>query len=193
MSSGVSLMQWLRRLKAGLSRGQRADAPATAVRASQEQDSQVLSRVQQNLSWLPVYQEPEPFSTPLPGCPPLMSQDTELRNRYLAYVARARQAGPRGLTEVECEAGRLLARDWHSRAIDLASTKATEQYSGIYWYMQCAAIASLFADGVTSEAFIRYRKDVDHYKDWPLANGQVWAFNLFVDSFTPRLQSGDVC
>jgi hypothetical protein len=46
---------------------------------------------------------------------------------------------------------------------------------------------SLFADGVTSEAFICYRKDVDHYKDWPLAKGQVWALNLFVDSFTPGL------
>lgn len=78
-----------------------------------------LSRVQQNLSWLPVNMEPEPLSAPLPGCPPLMDQDSELRNRYLAYVTHAQEIGPQRMTEADRERGRLLARDCHSRAIDL--------------------------------------------------------------------------
>jgi hypothetical protein len=54
--------------------------------------------------------------------------------------------------------------------------------------MQCAAIAALFAEGPTSATFIEYRKDVDHYRDWPQVSGQVQAFDLYVDSFTVRRQ-----
>jgi hypothetical protein len=117
-----------------------------------------------------------------------MDQDTELRNRYLTYVTHAQEVGPQRMTEADRERGRLLARQCHSRAIDLSCAKATEQWIGIYGYMQCAAIAALFAEGPTSAAFIEYRKDVDHYRDWPQLSGQVQAFDLYVDSFTVRRQ-----
>jgi hypothetical protein len=54
--------------------------------------------------------------------------------------------------------------------------------------MQCAAITALFAEGETSPAFIEYRKDVDHYRDWPQVSEQVQAFDLYVDSFAVRRQ-----
>jgi hypothetical protein len=54
--------------------------------------------------------------------------------------------------------------------------------------MQCAAITAMFAEGETSPAFIEYRKDVDHYRDWQQVSGQVQAFDLYVDSFTARRQ-----
>jgi hypothetical protein len=54
--------------------------------------------------------------------------------------------------------------------------------------MQCAAITALFAEGETSPAFIEYRKDVDHYWDWPQVSEQVQAFDLYVDSFAVRRQ-----
>lgn len=184
-------MQWLRRVKACLSRHEPVNAPESAVRPAQVREGRTLSRVQQNLSWLPVNIEPEPLSAPLPGCPPLMDQDSELRNRYLAYVTHAQEIRPQRMTEADRERGRLLARDCHSRAIDLACAKATEQWIGIYWYMQCAAITALFAEGETSPAFIEYRKDVDHYRDWPLTKVQVWAFNAYVDSIAAKNQSRD--
>jgi hypothetical protein len=112
-----------------------------------------------------------------------MDQDSELRNRYLAYVTHAQEIGPQRMTEADRERGRLLARDCHSRAIDLACAKATE-----HWYMQCAAITALFAEGETSPAFIEYRKDVDHYRGWPQVSEQVQAFDLYVDSFAVRRQ-----
>jgi len=177
-------MQWLRRVRACLSRNEPVKASEPTVRPPQVPEGRTLSRVQQNLSRLPINLEPEPLSMPLPGCPPLMDKDTELRNRYLTYVTYAQEVGPQRMTEADRERGRLLARKCHSRAIDLALAKATEQWIGIYWYMQCAAITSLFADGPTSAAFIEYRKDVDHYRGWPLASGQVQAFDLYVDSFT---------
>ena len=181
-------MQWLRRVKAFLSRHEPVKAPESAVRPAQGREGRTLSRVQQNLSWLPVNIEPEPLSMPLPGCPPLMDQDSELRNRYLAYVTHAQEIGPQRMTEADRERGRLLARDCHSRAIDLACAKATEQCIEIYWYMQCAAITALFAEGETSPAFIEYRKDVDHYRGWPQVSEQVQAFDLYVDSFAARPQ-----
>jgi len=181
-------MQWLRRVRACLSRNEPGKASESAVRPLQRPEDLTSSRVQQNLSGLPVNIAPEPLSMPLPGCPPLMEQDTELRNRYLAYVTHAQAVGPQRMTDADRDEGRLLARQCHSRAIDLSCAKATEQWIGIYGYMQCAAIAALFAEGPTSATFIEYRKDVDHYRDWPRVSGQVQAFDLYVDSLTVRRQ-----
>lgn len=181
-------MQWLRRVRACLSRNEPGKALESAVRPSQRPEGRTSSRVQQNLSGSPLNIAPEPLSMPLPDCPPLMDQDTGLRNRYLAYVTHAQAVGPQRMTEADRERGRLVARHCRSRAIDLSCAKATEQWIGIYGYMQCAAIAALFAEGPTSAAFIEYRKDVDHYRDWPQLSGQVRAFDLYVDSLTVRRQ-----
>ena len=182
-------MQWWLRFKAYLGRKHRVDAPEPEVVSPQAQRRQPLSRVQQNLSWLPVEESPAPFSTPLPGCPPLWSEDTELRARYLAFVTHAEEVGRLTLTEHEREMGRDLAQQWLSRAIDLSSAKGTEQSMEIYWYMQCAAIASLFADGASSTAFIGYRKHVNDYKVSSRAADQVRAFDRYVESVTQKGES----
>ena len=188
-------MQWLRRLKASLERNRRVGVTDPAVRSPtepiQEKERQPLSRSQQDSSWLPVYESPEPFSTPLPDCSPLWSEDTELRVRYLDFVAHVQRVGLHALTERDREAGRALAQSWRSRAIDLSYAKGTEQSPEIYGYMQCAVIASLFADGATSEAFLSYRKDVHHYKDSMRTADQVRALDLYVESVTQKIESGN--
>lgn len=183
-------MKLLRSLKAYLGRRELPIKPEPVVVVPG--GTEAFSAVQHNLSWPPVHQEPKPFSTPLPGCPRLWPEDNELRNWYLAYVTHAQKIGALALTELQRAEGHELAQKLHSRAIDLSCAKATEQCVEIYWYMQCAALVSLFADGADSEDFIRYTKDVHHYKDWRMTAGQVWAFDLYVEAFAPKLQSGNV-
>ncbi|WP_268796908.1 hypothetical protein [Pseudomonas huanghezhanensis] len=153
-----------------------------------ESPDEPLSRVQQNLSWLPVYQAPEPFSTPPPGCPSVWERDAGLLARYLAYVTAAEKIGWRALSQASRETGRELAAEWRSRGIDLSCAKATEQSEGIYWYFQGAAIASLFADGPKSDAFARYRKDVESYRRWRMAGGQVQLFDEYVSVIASEAQ-----
>lgn len=183
-------MKFLRRLKAYLGRKELPIKPEPVVVRACETNA--LSPVQRNLSRLPVYEEPEPFSTSLPGCPPLWPEDNELHNRYLAYVTHAQKIGALALTEPQRAEGHELAQKLHSRAIDLSCAKATEQCVEIYWYMQCAAVVSLFAHGAESEEFIRYRKDVHHYKDGRMTSHQVWAFDIYVNARTSKPQSGNV-
>lgn len=139
-----------------------------------------LSRVQQLLSGLPVCQAPGAFATPPPVCPSVWERDKALLARYHAYVDDAEKNGWRALRDASRQEGRELAAQWRSRAIDLSSAKATEQCDGIYWYFQSAAIASLFADGPESEAFVRYRRDAESYRGWRRVCGQVQLFDEYV-------------
>ncbi|UZJ58411.1 hypothetical protein OKW98_17630 [Pseudomonas sp. KU26590] len=155
-------------------------ASADGERRCQEPTDEPLSRVEQNLSWLPVYQEPSPFSLPLPGWPLHWKEDAALHRRYLAYVNNAERIGWQSLAEADRQAGRELASQLSSRAIDLASAKATEQLAENYWFFQAAAVASLFADGPESEAFARYSRDAESYRGWRRVSGQVQLFDEYV-------------
>jgi hypothetical protein len=187
-------MQWLRRFRAYLGRPERPDTPVVqpALISAQEPAPQSLSRVEQNLSGFPVYEAPQPLSVPPPGCPPLGRENEALRSRYLAYLDQAQELYPQPLSEVFCAQGHELAQALHSKALDLSYAKGTDSSLDIYWFMQCAALVSLFADGATSDAFSRYRKDVHDYKNMELTCRQVQAFDFYVGVFTPELQCGDV-
>lgn len=172
-------MQWLHRVRAFLSR----QAP---VKAS------VVNRVQQNLSGLTEYEMPQPLSLPPPECPPLGRENEALRSRYLAFIDHAQAHYPQALTDACRAQGQELAQALHSKALDLSYAKGTDSSLDIYWFMQCAALVSLFADGATSEAFSRYRKDVHAYTNNELTRGQIQSFDFYVRVFTPELQSGNV-
>ncbi|RAU47862.1 MULTISPECIES: DUF6508 domain-containing protein [unclassified Pseudomonas] len=148
--------------------------------------------MEQNLSWLPAYEAPQPLNEPPPGCPPLGRKYEALRSRYLAFVGHAQKYYPQVLTDECRQQGHELARALHSKALDLSSSKATTDSLDIYWFMQCAALVSLFAHGAHSVAFSRYRKDVDYYKDHNLTRQQVEAFDGYVRAFTPELPSGNL-
>lgn len=133
-------------------------------------------------------QEQKPLLVSPPTCPPLTDRDAPLLARYHAYIAgveHADKAEPLEQSESQREEGRMLANALYSRALDLATSRAGEHSPDIYWLMQSAAIASLFADGIDSEAFLKYQKDVHHYKDQRLTEGQVWAFDLYVSHRFP--------
>ena len=66
-------MQWLRRVRAFLSRQE-------AVEASE------VNRAQQSLSGLPAHEMPQPLSLPPPECPSLGRENEALRSRYLAFI-----------------------------------------------------------------------------------------------------------
>lgn len=179
----MDLLGWLRSCLGLKGRLEDSDSSSDSVEGGlrwRELPEEPLSRVQQNLSWLPVYQASEPFSTPPPGCPSVWDRDKELLAKYLTYVNDAEKIGWRALPDASREKGRELAAQWRSRAIDLSCAKATEQCEGIYWYFQGAAIASLFADGPKSDAFARYREDVESYRGWRMAGGQVQLFDEYV-------------
>jgi hypothetical protein len=147
-----------------------------------------LSRVQQLLSELPVCQPPGAVATPPPVCPSVWERDKELLARYHAYVDDAEKIGWRALPEACRKTGREIAAQWRSRAIDLSSAKAAEQCDEIYWYFQSAAIASLFADGPESEAFVRYRRDTRSYRGWLRVGAQVQLFDKYVSEIAPGAQ-----
>ncbi|MEX6664275.1 hypothetical protein [Pseudomonas sp. W2-17] len=165
------------RVKEGVPGSDLASASADGKERGQEQP---LSRVQQLLSELPVCPAPGAFATPPPVCPSVWERDQALLARYHAYVDDAEKIGWRALSDPTRDEGRELAAQWRSRAIDLSSGKATEQCDGIYWYFQSAAIASLFADGPESEAFVRYRRDAESYRGWLRVDGQVRLFDEYV-------------
>ncbi|MCF8983116.1 hypothetical protein GIW26_05780 [Pseudomonas syringae] len=179
------MIKLLMRLKArfdGKPKGQQSDRLPPAQPVDQQES---MSRVQENLAWLPVYKEPEPLRLQPPACPPLRQQDEPLRARYHAYVAQTEQADPASQDESCRETGRQLARELQSAAIDIVTSKA-ESSPNVYWLTQSAAIASLFADGAQSDAFQRYQEYVQYYKDQRLTAGQVWAFDIYVAEHTPR-------
>jgi hypothetical protein len=178
-------MEWRGWLRAVLGREAKEVVPgleSASASAEGKKRGQVepLSRVQQLLSGLPVCQEPEAFSTPLPGWPLLWKGDAALHSRYLAYVTDAERIGWRSLTDAYRQTGRELAGQLSSSAIGLASAKATEQSAENYWFFQAAAVASLFADGPESDRFIRYRRDVESYRGWRRVSGQVQLFDEYV-------------
>lgn len=73
------MIKLLTRLKARFDRkpkGQQSDRLPPAQPADQQES---MSRVQENLAWLPVYKEPEPLRLQPPACPPLRQQDEPLR------------------------------------------------------------------------------------------------------------------
>lgn len=143
-----------------------------------------LTRVEQNLAWLPVYEAPKPLSLPLPACPEFSRDEHALRNRYEAYIEQAENIGAQGPDEAFRETGRQLASDFLSRAMDYSSSKALEFSHDIYWFLQCAAVVSLFADGAKSTAFLSYQEDVHHYRDGRLTQAQVFAFDAYVSEHT---------
>ncbi|RJX52303.1 hypothetical protein C6379_20325, partial [Pseudomonas syringae pv. actinidiae] len=150
------MIKLLRHLKARFGQKRTAPPPASAPIAEPASQGQLVSRVQQNLAWLPVYQEPEPLNSPPPACPPLGRENESLLIRYRAYIAQVEQADRTTLDEACCQTGRQLAQELLDTAITMASWKA-DSSPNMYWLIQSAAIASMFADGVQSEAFQRYR------------------------------------
>lgn len=171
---------------------QRPVKPKVASNSPTRNEGEPLSRVAQNLSWLPVYEEPKPRSLTPPACPPISLDDTTLISRYEAWVAQAEQAEPYGLSWEFREAGRQLAGKLFSSVLDLSSMKGREGSEDIYWLLQSAAIASLFAEGPQSEAFLRYSKDVHSYGKNPYTSGQVQAFELYVASYLHKVELHNV-
>ncbi|MBD8568333.1 MULTISPECIES: DUF6508 domain-containing protein [Pseudomonas syringae group] len=167
------MMKLLHRLKSWL--GQKAVIQQPDIRPESDEKTSRL-------------QEQKPLLVSPPICPPLTDRDAPLLARYHAYIAgveHADKAEPLEQSESQREEGRMLANALYSRALDLATSRAGEHSPDIYWLMQSAAIASLFADGIDSEAFLKYQKDVHHYKDQRLTEGQVWAFDLYVSHRFP--------
>jgi hypothetical protein len=182
-------MKLLDRLKAYFGHKPDLDQPEAVPVSPLSNESETLSRVAQNLSWLPVYEEAKPLSLPPPACPPIELKDTTLMGRYEVYVAQAEQADPHSLTEEFRETGRQLAQELFSSVLDLSSIKGRDESLDIYWLLQCAAIVSLFADGPRSDVFLGYRKHVHSYKEGRMTSGQVWAFDLYVEAHTPEAES----
>ncbi|EPM54090.1 hypothetical protein A264_25862 [Pseudomonas syringae pv. actinidiae ICMP 19071] len=179
------MIKLLRHLKARFGQKRTAPPPASAPIAEPASQGQLVSRVQQNLAWLPVYQEPEPLNSPPPACPPLGRENESLLIRYRAYIAQVEQADRTTLDEACCQTGRQLAQELLDTAITMASWKA-DSSPNMYWLIQSAAIASMFADGVQSEAFQRYREHLQHYRKGRLSAGQVSAFDIYVGWHTPK-------
>jgi hypothetical protein len=121
-----------------------------------------------------------------PACPPLGSSAEPLRNRYMTYIAQAERLAIPLVDQALRETGQHLARDLLAKAIDLGSSKAHEFSPDIYWLVQSAALASLYADGPQSNEFAAYREHVHYYKDMAPTTARVWAFDLYVIARLPE-------
>jgi hypothetical protein len=121
-----------------------------------------------------------------PGCPPLGPCAEPLRNRYMTYIALVERLATPVADPALRETGQQLARDLLAKAVDLGSSKAQEFSPDIYWLVQSAALASLFADGPQSDEFSAYRTHVHYYKDIGLTTLRVWAFDLYVIARLPE-------
>lgn len=174
-------MKCVQRIKAYFGWDSHREAGATEA----QDDNQASSRQEQNLAWMPTFEALKPLDLPPPACPPLGPSTGELVSRYRAYIAQVETLDTPVTNAALREAGRCLARDLLGKAIDLSSSKAQELSHDIYWLMQSAALASLFADGPQSEAFVAYRNHVHYYKDAALMTAQVEAFDLYVTSRSP--------
>ncbi|MEQ4315216.1 DUF6508 domain-containing protein [Pseudomonas syringae] len=181
------MIMLLRYLKARFGHKPPAPPPLSASAPATEpvNQGQLMSRVQQNLAWLPVYLEPEPLNLAPPACPPLGRENEPLLARYHAYIAQVEHADRSMQDDTSRETGRKLAQELLDTAITLASMKADSSPS-MYWLIQSAAIASLFADGVQSQAFQYYREQLQQYKNARKTAGQVMAFDIYVERHTPK-------
>jgi hypothetical protein len=139
------------------------------------------SRVERNLSWLPINREPEVF-VPLmpPACPDLTLVDALLLQRYRVFVI-ANDPGT-SKTTTNRDYANQLARDLYGKATDLGYCRGTESSFEIYWLVQCAAIVSLLAHGPESEQFLTYRKHVGYDRDCTRTGEQVRMFDEYVAS-----------
>ncbi|MGF6110346.1 hypothetical protein [Pseudomonas frederiksbergensis] len=175
-------MKFVQRIKAYFGRDSLREADTSMA----QDDHQVPSRVEQNLAWMPTFEALKPLDLPPPACPPLGPSTGQLASRYRAYIAQVEPLDTPVANEALREAGQRLARDLLAKAIDLSYSKAQELSPDIYWLMQSAALASLFADGPQSDAFVAYRNHVHYYRDAALMTAQVGAFDLYVTSRSPR-------
>ncbi|MGF6201418.1 immunity protein Tsi6 family protein [Pseudomonas laurylsulfatiphila] len=141
------------------------------------------SRVERNLSWLPINREPEVF-VPLmpPACPDLTLVDALLLQRYRVFVIANDRAGWTSETTINRDKASQLARDLYSKGTDIGYCRGTESSFEIYWLIQCAAIVSLLAHGPQSEQFLTYRKHVDSNRDSARIGEQVRMFDQYVAS-----------
>ncbi|RON48273.1 hypothetical protein [Pseudomonas frederiksbergensis] len=176
------VMKFVQRIKAYFGWDSHREADASMA----QDDAQASSRLKQNLVWMPTFEALKPLDLPPPACPPLGLSTGQLVSRYRAYIAQVETLDTPVANEALRVAGRRLARDLLEKAIDLSSSKAQELSQDIYWLMQSAALASLFADGPQSDEFVAYRNHVHYYKDAALMTAQVGAFDLYVTSRNPR-------
>lgn len=174
-------MKCMQRIKAYFGWNSHREAGASEA----QDDNQAASRLERNLAWMPTFEAPKPLDLPPPACPSLGPSTGELVSRYRAYIAQVETLDAPVANAALRDAGRRLARDLLGKAIDLSSSKAQELSPDIYWLMQSAVLASLFADGAQSEAFVAYRNHVHSYKDAALMTAQVGAFDLYVTSRSP--------
>lgn len=142
-----------------------------------------LSRVERNLSWLPINREPEVF-VPLmpPACPDLTLVDALLLQRYRVFVIANDPADRPSETTINRDYASQLASDLYGKATDLGYCRGTESSFEIYWLTQCAAIVSLLSHGPESEQFLTYRKHVDYNRDSARTGEQVRMFDEYVAS-----------
>ncbi len=82
------MIKLLRHLKARFGQKRTAPPPASAPIA----EPAIVSRVQQNLAWLPVHQEPEPLNSPPPRLPAL-GQGKRITAHPLPGLHRAGRTG----------------------------------------------------------------------------------------------------
>jgi len=138
------------------------------------------ARAEQRLAWLPRNRLIEPLDLPPPEYPATGLLDARLHPRYSAFMAQVVNL-PAPLADTPLrDAGRHLASELLGQAITLGSSKGTDNSDEIYWLVQSAAIASLFADGAQSAAFAGYRQHVEYYAGAPRMAAQVEAFDRYV-------------
>lgn len=140
-------MKFVQRMKAYFGWGPVVDSLREVGASIAQDDDQASSRLERNVAWMPIFEEPKPLDLPPPACPPLGPSTGQLASRYLAYIAQVETLDTPVANEELREAGQRLARDLFEKAIDLSSSKAQELSQDIYWLKQSAALASLFADG----------------------------------------------
>lgn len=179
-------MKFVHRMKAYFGWRPVVDSQREAGASRAQDDNQASSRVEQNLAWMPTFEALKPLDLAPPACPPLGPSTGQLASRYRAYIAQVETLDTPLANEALREVGQRLARDLLEKAIDLSSSKAQELSPDIYWLMQSAALASLFADGPQSDAFAAYRNHVHYYRNAALMTAQVGAFDLYVTSRSPR-------
>ncbi|HDS1743714.1 hypothetical protein [Pseudomonas sp. BG2dil] len=122
----------------------------------------------------------EPLDLPLPDYPAPGLIGEALYLRYAALMAQAANRSAPLADDAVRHEGRRLASDLLGQAITLGSSKAHEGSDEIYWLVQSAAIASLFADGAQCAEFARYRQHVAYYSEGCRTAGQVNAFDRYV-------------
>lgn len=157
-------MKFVQRMKAYFGRSPVVDSLREAGASRAQDDDQAPSRLERNLAWMPTFEALKPLDLPPPACPPLGPSTGQLVSRYRAYIAQVETLDTPVANEALREAGQRLARDMLEKAIDLSYSKDQEFSQDIYWLMQSAALASLFADGPQSDEFVAYRNHVHYYR-----------------------------